>query len=62
MKHHTNLETDLDLFADEVSDESLGAEELPEVSAGNTFSCAATFGTASGGTKGTGSSFGTASG
>ncbi|GHD35294.1 hypothetical protein GCM10007147_41640 [Nocardiopsis kunsanensis] len=62
MKSNTNLDTDLDLFADEVADDSLGAEELPEVSTGNTFSCAACFGTASGGTKGTGSSFGTASG
>jgi hypothetical protein len=56
--------TELDLFAEDLATEALAVEALPEMSAAgfNCISCAATFGCASGGTKGTASSFSCASG
>lgn len=39
-----DLNAEIDLFADEIDDDTLAVETLPEVSAG--FNCAGSFGTA----------------
>lgn len=54
---------ELDLFAEDLADDTLGVESLDEQeSAAGCFSTMACFGSASSSTKGTGSSFSSASG